>query len=120
RAQNQLIELQVQPASELEAGLPDLTAEREPELLVHLDGDRIVSIDSANHHVIVLRLRALDERLEQEAADTASAAVTLHIDGVLDGVLVGGALAEHAVRGKAEQAAGLIDRADDRVVSFEL
>ena len=55
--------MQVEPPAEFEAGLANLAAEGETELLVHLDGDGVVTVDAADQHVIVLRLRALDQRL---------------------------------------------------------
>src|ERR1051325_3639939 len=70
RGQDQLIEGQIEPASELEAGLPDRAAVRESETLVQSDARCVRGIDAADQNVVILSLRRLNDFLEQTFPDS--------------------------------------------------
>src|SRR5688572_8658404 len=118
--ENELVEIEIEPAAELEAGVPDTAAELESESLVERDADVVGGIDAANHVVILLFSRSRDERLEQQFPDAPSTAVLVHVDRVLDGVLVGRPVSEWAVRREPEQTVLIVDRADHRILPLLL
>src|SRR5688500_20335782 len=51
--ENELVEIEVEPAAELEAGVPDTAAELESESLVEGDADIVGGIDAATPVVIL-------------------------------------------------------------------
>ena len=74
RLENQLVEVEVQPAAELEPGLSHPPAEFKAESLVQRDADRVLRIDAADHGVAPA-VAAVDDRGQQELADATTATV---------------------------------------------
>src|SRR6478752_4397544 len=103
RGQQQLIKGQIQPAAELEARLPHGAAVLEAESLMKGHAGFVGSVDGADHHVILLRLGALDQPLHQRLPDAAPALTQPYVNRVLDRVLEGRKGAKRAVRCKTEQ-----------------
>ena len=64
----------------------------------------VVGVHAANHHVLALLRRALDERLHQRRADTAAPLVGADVDRVLDAEPVAGPRAEVTIRCEPEDA----------------
>src|SRR5688572_27176751 len=120
RLENQLVEIEVQPAAELEPGLFDASAEFEAESCVQSDADGVLCIDAADQGVVLLLPGPLDDRRQQGLSDAATAAILVHVDGVLHGVLVRRPRSERPIRGKAEQTALLVNRTDDWITTLLL
>src|SRR4030095_5908183 len=118
--ENELVEIEVQPAAELKPGMFDTASELEADPRVERDADVVGGIDAANHVVILLKPGSRDDGLEQHGANASSAAVLVHIHGVLDGVFVGRPVSERTVRRKTEQTAPVIDCATHRILSLLL
>src|SRR3954468_17895673 len=102
RFQYQLVERQVQPASELEPGLAYDATGGESHAFVQLDAHFVGGVDAADHDVIVLALRRFDHGLQQRTSQALAAEACIDVYRVLDGVLVRGTFAELSVRREAQ------------------
>src|SRR5690242_192174 len=101
--QDQLVERQVEPASELESRLLHDAAGSEAQALVQFDAHGVGGIYATHHDVVLLLLRRLDHGLEQATSDSLAAETAIHIHGMLDGVLVGRPRAERTVTRESEE-----------------
>ena len=102
RFEHPLVELQIKPALELEAGVTNCTAQLETHLAVQRDARLIVRVDATNQGVIVLVPGSTDQLHQHSLADPPTAMSTLDVDRVLDGVLVGRPVAERSVGTEAQ------------------
>ena len=84
---------------------------------VQRDAGRVARVDAADEAVILLRRRGLHQPLQQRVTDAATAVVTVHVQRVLDAVLVRGAIAERTVAAEPDERAVVVVSADDRVVA---
>ena len=91
-----------------------------PELLVQPDAHGVGRVDAAYQDVVVLLFGGLDDGLEQRASHALAAKTRIHVDRMLDGVLVGRPFAELAIAGEAQQFARVVFDADDRIVLARL
>jgi hypothetical protein len=99
---------------------PSTTPLSESHPLVEPHAHGVRRVDTADDDVIVLFDGGGDDSVEQYASVTLAAEARVHIYRVLDRVLVGRALAEHAVSGEAEEQSGIVLETDDRITSLGL
>src|SRR5207244_8941819 len=111
--EQQLIEREIEPAAELVAGLADGAGMNKAELFVEPHARAIGSVDAADDRVVLLLARCGDQLLQQRRADTLAAMLAVHVDRVLDRVLVRRPGAEAAITGESDQLV-IGNGADDR------
>src|SRR5579864_9535378 len=114
RLEQQLIELQIEPAVELESGVTNGTAWLEAQLPVQRNAGGILRVDARDQIMVVLPSGRGDQLDQQSFADALAAMQSLDVDRVFDGVLVRWPVAKRSVSAEAEQPALIGGRADDR------
>lgn len=87
--QIQLVDRHVQPTVELAPRFFQGAGVLEAHLSVQRDADFVAAVDDAHHQVKTLGPCLLDELLKQGAPQAFAAVVSVNVDRVLDGVLVG-------------------------------
>lgn len=112
--QDLLVERQVQPLAELVRRLADNACRLEAQAFMQGNGGLVGHIDTADHHMHLALGRDLDQFAEQALAQAHATAFVVHVDRVLDAVLVGRAVAEWAVAGEAQQGALGVFETDHR------
>src|SRR5580704_480485 len=95
----------------------DRAGMKKSQLLMKRDAAAIGKVDAANHHVILLLLRGLDQFAHERQTDAFAAMILVYVDGVLDRVLVGRPCTEATVARETQQSAIFGDSADHGIPS---
>lgn len=99
----QLVEIDIEPAIELESNFFEGAAATESQFLVKLDAGQIVGIDNPDHGMESLGAGSVDDLLQQTESVAVSTVVSFNIHGMFNRLAVGGVRAERSVGGEADQ-----------------